>query len=304
MVTNHCPHDAFFKKFLGDISVARDFLQIHLPTSIIKRCDWGTLKICPTSYVDDNMRNYHSDMLYSVNMAQDTGYIYCLIEHQSRPDKLIAFRQLRYSLAAMQGHLDLGFNQLPVVIPLLFYQGKRPFTGSTDWLDCFADRALARKIYSNPYLLVDVTLMSDRDIMSHRRVALFELVQKHIRQRDMATLAEDIGTLLYKWPLSLELNNSLVYYISQAGDTDDVKGFFNQLARQAPRYQESIMTIAQKLEQIGRQEGMQEGMQEGLQKGRREGIYMVARHLLGSGVDRALVKASTQLTDEELDQLA
>jgi predicted transposase YdaD len=26
-------HDALFKKFLGDINVARDFLDIHLPAS-------------------------------------------------------------------------------------------------------------------------------------------------------------------------------------------------------------------------------------------------------------------------------
>ncbi|NDL63715.1 hypothetical protein [Acerihabitans arboris] len=96
---------------------------------------------------------------------------------------------------------------------------------------------------------------------------------------------------------------SLIYYISQAGDTEDAKGFFSQLAHQAPRYQESMMTIAQKLAQIGRQEGLREGLEKGRNEGRQEGIYMVARHLLHSGADRALVKASTQMSDEELDRL-
>lgn len=96
MVKNHCPHDAFFKKFLGDITIARHFLHIHLPPNIIDGCDLTSLRLCPTSFVEDSMRNYHSDMLYSMDTNHGLGYIYCLIEYKSRPEKLNAFRQLRY----------------------------------------------------------------------------------------------------------------------------------------------------------------------------------------------------------------
>lgn len=50
--------------------------------------------------------------------------MYALIEHQSTPDKLMAFRLLRYALAAMQRHLDAGHDTLPLVVPILFYHGK------------------------------------------------------------------------------------------------------------------------------------------------------------------------------------
>ncbi len=50
--------------------------------------------------------------------------MYALIEHQSTPDKLMAFRLLRYGLAAMQRHLDAGHDTLPLVVPILFYHGK------------------------------------------------------------------------------------------------------------------------------------------------------------------------------------
>jgi predicted transposase YdaD len=33
----------------------------------------------------------------------------------------MAFRLLRYALAAMQRHLDAGHKELPLVIPMLFY---------------------------------------------------------------------------------------------------------------------------------------------------------------------------------------
>lgn len=51
------------------------------------------------------------------------GYIYVVIEHQSKPEELMAFRMMRYSIAAMQNHLDAGYKELPLVIPMLFYHG-------------------------------------------------------------------------------------------------------------------------------------------------------------------------------------
>ncbi len=36
------------------------------------------------------------------------GYIYVVIEHQSSPDAQMAFRLMRYAIAAMQRHLDGG----------------------------------------------------------------------------------------------------------------------------------------------------------------------------------------------------
>ncbi len=38
-------------------------------------------------------------------------------EHQSSADRHMAFRLMRYAIAAMQRHLDKGHTQLPLVIP-------------------------------------------------------------------------------------------------------------------------------------------------------------------------------------------
>ncbi|STD93087.1 transposase [Escherichia coli] len=37
----------------------------------------------------------------------------------------MAFRMMRYSIAAMQNHLDAGYKELPLVIPMLFYHDCR-----------------------------------------------------------------------------------------------------------------------------------------------------------------------------------
>ncbi len=63
------PHDAFCKKFLGNLEVARDFLKTHLPPAVLKKCDLSTLKVEDCSFVDENLRQYFSDIVYS-NLAK------------------------------------------------------------------------------------------------------------------------------------------------------------------------------------------------------------------------------------------
>lgn len=64
----------------------------------------------------------------------------------------MAFRLMRYAVAAMQRHLDAGHKRLPLVIPVLFYSGKRtPYPYTTRWLDEFDDPKLAKKLYSGEF---------------------------------------------------------------------------------------------------------------------------------------------------------
>lgn len=45
-----------------------------------------------------------------------------------------------------------------------------------NWLDCFENPALAAKIYTKPFPLVDITVVDDNEIMSHRRMAALTLL--------------------------------------------------------------------------------------------------------------------------------
>lgn len=117
------PHTMRCSNSLRQPETARDFLAFHLPAPIHALCDMKTLKLESSSFIDDDLRESYSDVLWSVKTEQGPGYIYCLIEHQSTSNKLIAFRMMRYAIAAMQNHLDAGYKTLPMVVPLLFYHG-------------------------------------------------------------------------------------------------------------------------------------------------------------------------------------
>lgn len=67
-----------------------------------------------------------------MKMLAADGYIHVLVDHQSMPDKHMAFRLIRYAVAAMQRHLEAGHKKRLLVIPVLFYTGKRsPYPYST-----------------------------------------------------------------------------------------------------------------------------------------------------------------------------
>lgn len=94
------PHDAIFRQMLTQKEVARDFLQLYLPAPFLSICDLNTLQLASGSFIEEDLRSSDSDILYSLQTRHGAGYIYSLIEHQSSPDKLMAFRLMRYMLQA------------------------------------------------------------------------------------------------------------------------------------------------------------------------------------------------------------
>ncbi len=258
------PHDAVFRQMLMHQAVAKDFLQLYLPAPFLAICELDSLQLVSGSFVEEDLRASYSDILYSLRTRHGPGYVYALIEHQSTPDKLMAFRLLRYALAAMQRHLDAGHDTLPLVVPILFYHGKvSPWPWPRNWQQLFAEPALAKALYSGDFPLVDLTVMPDNQIVRHRRMAMLELLQKHIRHRDLAELQVPLIALMTQGYLTEAQLNTLLRYMLQAGTTEHPGALIRALAAQSPRHKELMMTIAEWLEEKGRKQGQQEGEQEG-----------------------------------------
>ncbi|MGK4402633.1 Rpn family recombination-promoting nuclease/putative transposase [Escherichia coli] len=283
------PHDALFKSFLTHPGTARDFMEIHLPKDLRELCDLDSLKLESASFVDEKLRALHSDILWSVKTREGDGYIYVVIEHQSREDIHMAFRLMRYSMAVMQRHIEHDKRRpLPLVIPMLFYHGSRsPYPWSLCWLDEFAAPTTARKLYSAAFPLVDVTVVPDDEIVQHRRVALLELIQKHIRQRDLMGLANDSQI------------TALLNYILLTGDEARFKAFISELTRRMPHHRERIMTIAERIHNDGWLLGRERGRKEGKVEGERS----LLRLLLQNGADPEWIQRYTGLSAEQMQAL-
>ena len=300
------PHDALFKTFLKYPETARDFIEIHLPSRLRTLCDLTTLELKPASFIEENLRAYYSDVLWSMKTSEGDGYIYVVIEHQSSPDIHMAFRLMRYAIAAMQSHLDAGHDTLPLVVPMLFYHGiDTPYPFSLCWLDEFDNPALAHQLYLSAFPLVDITVVPDDDIMQHRRVALLELMQKYIRRRDLMGLADKVASLLTTGTTNdSQLKALFNYLLIQHGHKPRFSRFMRKLAQQVPGYKESTMNIVEKIRRAGQRKGLREGMQRGLEKGlaegRREEALRIAGSMLEDGLPRELIVRITGLSEDDV----
>ncbi|EBP5751053.1 Rpn family recombination-promoting nuclease/putative transposase, partial [Salmonella enterica] len=155
------------------------------------------------------------------------------------------------------------------------------------------------------------TVIPDDEIMNHRSMAALTLLQKHIHQRDIATLTDRLATLLMADYLSSPQVIALIHYLLQAGESADSEAFVRELAQRVPQHGDALMTIAQQLEQKGIEKGRLEGIQIGEEKGRNEGklegereaTLKIARTMLKNGLDLSSVMKMTGLTADELEQI-
>ncbi|EIK1793128.1 Rpn family recombination-promoting nuclease/putative transposase, partial [Salmonella enterica] len=229
-----------------------------------------SLRLESGSYVDEQLKEQHSDILYSVKMAQgEQCLLYCVVEHQSTEDEMMAWRMTKYTIRAMSDHLNKGHKKLPVVVPLLFYHGDvRPYPYSMDWLDCFEQPELARQVLSKPWPLIDVSELNDDDIKSHRRMALLEMVQRDIRLRDgKELLARLVQLIQMKLNSREQVEAVLRYTILNGMAGEDISSYINQLSGDIPEYEDLMGTIAQQLEDKGIQKGIRQGIRQGIQQG-------------------------------------
>ncbi|EJK1788595.1 Rpn family recombination-promoting nuclease/putative transposase [Escherichia coli] len=304
------PHDAAFRAFMSSAEVARDFVELHLPAEYRQLCDLSTLRLEPCTFVDQDLKQYACDALFSMKtVSGEEGYIYCLAEHQSTENAFMAFRMLRYAVAAMQRHFE-QHHELPLVIPLLFYHGERsPYPYSMNWLDCFRNPELAAKIYTRSFHLVDVTVLDDDEIMQHRRMGALTLLMKHSRSRDLMMQMDRLVQLIQN-SLNEELAQILFHYLLNGSEHVTVR-FLQMLAQRLPQHEGNIMTLAEQLKQSGREEGIAlglergiaQGMAQGMAQGVEQGKLETARNMLNAGINRKMVLELTGLSDEQLNML-
>lgn len=265
-------HDKTFKKVLSDTKLAKRFFEQHLPFAMQKKVDLASLQLKKGSFVDDNLAEHLTDLLYSVNIADREGYIYLLLEHQSTTDELMAFRLLKYMVQIMQQHLDShGTRKLPLILPVVYYVGHQSANKFvTDIMDCFENPELARHYFLQPFTLVNLQKMSDDELMKDKALAGLELLQKHIKDRDLSILMDKMfknGIFIEMRNESGDYFNAMLKYIVSTGNVSEPEKFLEQLTEQLPEEKVNIMTIAEKLEQKGVQKGRNQAVLDLLKAG-------------------------------------
>jgi predicted transposase/invertase (TIGR01784 family) len=314
------PHDHYFKSMMVKPKIIKEFFQQYLPVEIKNLLNFATIKHQNSSYISDELKKQEADLLFSVKMNNNQpGYIYILLEHQSTPDKFLAFRILKYMVSIMEDHLKKNKNQeLPVIYPLVFYTGSKEYTYAADLFDLFGgNKKIAMDIMYKPFHLIDLNKISDEKLQLSLLFGVVARILKHAHEKNavdfLKTVMKDLRTIA-----NLEGIEYIYATITYVINTYDISrdDFTKIIKNELPFVsEEKIMTIAEQYRQEGVQQGLNQGMQQGiiqgLQQGYQKGEHIgkekalknVALKLLGSGMAVDQTSAITGLSMSVIEQL-
>ena len=304
-------HDRLSKLYFQDKAFCKQFLATHLPKDLQQRLNLDTLEIKKTSFVDEKLREYLSDVLYSVNRTDNhKAFMYFLIESESNPTRLTPFKAFEYVIQIMRQSLIEQEKQgktpkLPLVYPILYVTSEKGFNGTTDLFELFDDPELARQYFLKPMQLIDLAKLAENDIAQHdKAVATLEIIQHQIHYRDAMALAEDLLVKGYIRHIVMKyghlLLGTLKYIIERGQWQDSPQPFLEKLIKEYPEKEKDIMLGADYF----RNEGIDLGRTEGIDLGRMQEKKDVAMSLLTSGkLPLDEIAEVTKLSVDEIEQL-
>ncbi|MFY9821718.1 MAG: Rpn family recombination-promoting nuclease/putative transposase [Thermoanaerobaculia bacterium] len=179
-------HDRSYKRLFSHPAVVEELLRGFLREEWAAGLDFSTLERVGGSFVSDNLRERHNDLIWRLRL--DDGekggfFLYVLLEFQSTPDHFMAVRLLSYvgllfEAIVRQEKLRAG-DLLPAVLAIVLYNGKRPWRGPRD-LGSFYPQApagLQRRLPGLSYILLDESRLdlNRPELASNRVATLFRI---------------------------------------------------------------------------------------------------------------------------------
>ena len=282
-VTN--PHDKLFRETWSNLENARSFLQHYLPGHVLRLIDLESLEISKDSFVEKDLSDYYSDMLYKVMLSGTPGFVYVLFEHKSYYDKYVHLQILEYMVKIWRLHIKQQKRKkkeaLPIVIPLLICHGREPWPEDGVRLSSLLSgpvKELTGYIPDFGFDLYDLTRFSDDDIKGTIMARVVLLLFKHVFDPDLQKKLPDIFSLmktLMEKETGLQYLETVLRYLFNTMDdisTEEIR----EVAEQALSGKEGeyIMTLAERLRNEGRIEGEIKGEIRGEIRGLNDAIEL------------------------------
>lgn len=249
-------------------------IRAVLPEAITARVDWSDWQLVPGSFVYSDLRDRFSDLLFRTRLDRHPAFVYVLMEHQSRSDRLMAFRMLEYMVAIWRRHLAenrrdhdgaAAVTALPAIIPLVVHNT----AAGTAWsaptelsdlidVDAATRDALGPCLPRLRFVLDDVAVLNpaalrERDLTSAARVLLVmqRIAPKNAALgRDMLDWLDDLRDL-ESGPDPVGDYLAVLTYAMAVGEAkeEDLASVFGRLG---PRAKEAVVTTAETIEARGR----------------------------------------------------
>jgi predicted transposase YdaD len=271
-------HDQFFKRLLDHAGTAGALIRERLPREVAERLAPDAPELVSGSFVDKELREYHTDRLYRVRTVDgEAAFIYALVEHKSSPDPGIGLQLLIYQTRVWQwwvehqgqGREEGGRRRLPAIFPLVIYHGEAAWRIPLDFASGIdiADAALRPYLLDFRYSLVDLGRIDDARLSREKRLRIGLLILKRgSGEGDLRETLLELG----RAALSLGFDDlvALVHYILLESNEVEAAMLRGVLREIVPDQEARIMSIAA---EEWKAEGIQIGQAMGKAEGKAEG---------------------------------
>lgn len=292
MADIHQPHDRLFRAVFSDASEAASLLRNALPDTIRSSFDWTTLTQRDGTFIDEELRESQTDLLYQVEHTE-TGQpmsVYLLFEHQSSPSPWMRLRLLRYCcrIWEVDRRDDPDRRELRPIVPIVFYQGARGWTYSTEFADLFPEAARAWPwIPRFTHVLLGQTTLAPEAVAGNVRARIVQLLMMAAFDRQAQEALRLAAELISSPEASGESDNLDLFllYLTTTQESEGIDTFKETMQHHGIDIGGKLMTYAQELLEKGRAEGRMENQVE------------VVEGFLRIGVTWDVIEAATGLTE-------
>ncbi len=299
------PHDITFKKLFGEREIAKDVIEKNLPKEVLEVLDMDSLEKLDGSFINKDLKETFSDLLYGAKINNRDAYIALLWEHKSYTDKFAVFQVAGYILDIWMKIIKEGKKELPVVIPIVVYHGKSGWNYKTNIREMIPEfhtlpNYLKQMLPVIKHEFINITAHTEEDISEYEpvtRMVLRSLKYIYWDKEDLIKAflvsIEEIQSILTDEQLNHYVDILLIYYsaVNKNLTEEDIIEKIKELGGKGER----IMTILQEREQ--------KGMEKGIELGKLDEKREIARKLMAKGLDMNTIIQVTELDEEEVKKL-
>ena len=314
------PHDKFFKEIMQNVETASSFLTNYLPEDILQIIDLKNLSLQKDSFIEKELQEAFSDILYKTSIRGKETYLYFLFEHKSTLFKTTALQLLKYMVRIWEQKVEKEkASYLPIIIPLVIYHGEskwdpgKIFSALIEGIEELPPN-IKKYIPDYEYILYDFSPLSDEEIRGSIELRIFLGTLKSIYNKDPDAFIKAVKTAftaleeLDSSTRGIDYLKTLIRYMMSARQDIEFDDIYNAAKEISTEGSEIVMTIAEQLINEGMQKGIQKGMQKGIQEGMQKGILNAkietSIHLLTKKFGALPEKLQNKLQKADADDLS
>ena len=274
-------HDNSYKLLFSHAEMVRDLLLGFVKEEWVRGLDFSTLERVSSSYVSDDIRDRHDDIIWKVRWGRHWLYVYLLLEFQSTIDRYMPVRIMTYIGLLYQDLIRAGQagadGRLPPVLPVVLYNGKPRWQFPVEISDLIeqVSGGLERYRPRLSFLLVDEGSYKEEELKPLKNLvsALFRLEKGQSAEQLM-----EVVTSLLHWlatPEQASLRRAFTVWFNRvlapSGKGKQTGLKFEELTEVKTMLAETVKEWQQQWKKEGIEIGEKKGIEIGREEGRRQG---------------------------------